>query len=342
MTYYTWDNDKVVFRQSRQPPPFKKPLPYYCHIDNGHGTVGFRSFWHSLDGWGSHITANNNALDKMTEISDQAADLLVAFKERQKSIDMVQDGLLKLVKVAKAIRKKDPRLLRQVVYGKSKAEAKIILQRPANIWLAYHFGIVPTVMDVHHAMGVLSKDAPILDVSAVGVGNESFDFSNKNYDWNHEGRVRCVVKLGGEVTNVNRNAMLAGQLGFTQPLSTLWELTPFSWFVDYFVNVGDMLSNLEPRFPGITFANQYTTRYSSGSFRCFYKQYTTPSWGVWNYGEGSWQENASYYDGKHVEVERTIGWPNKMLDINGVTSLSGQRCSYIAAVLVSILSGFKR
>lgn len=339
----SWSNKKTVFRKSSQRPPYVKPLPYYAHIDSGHGSYHFGSFWPDMRGWNSHVAANNNALDKMVDISDQAADLLVAFKERQKSIDMVTDGLTKLVKVAKAIRKKDPRLLRKVVYGKSKAEAKMILQRPANIWLAYHFGIVPTVMDVHHAMGVLSKDAPVLDVSATGFGSEAFsDFSNRDYSWNRSGEVSCFIKLGGKVTNVNRNAMLMGQLGFTQPLSAVWEMTPFSWFVDYFVNVGDMLSNLEPRFPGITFADQYCTRFSRGTFQCYYKQWTTPAFGVWNYEIGNWEDNASFYEGEHIEIERTLGWPAKMMDVSLTANLSAQRCSYIAAVLVSILSGFKK
>ena len=338
----SWSNQKTVFSKSSQRPPFIKPLPYYAHIDSGHGSYDFGSFWSNMRNWGSHVTANNNALDKMTDISDQAADLLVAFKERQQSIDMITDGLTKLVDVAKAIRKKDPRLLRKVVYGKPKAEAKLILQRPANIWLAYHFGIVPTVMDIHHSMGVLSKDAPILDVSATGFGRESFGFSGSNYKWNRSGEASCFVKLGGEVTYVNRNAMLAGQLGFTQPLSAIWEMTPFSWFVDYFVNVGDMLSNFEPRFPGVTFANQYCTRYSRGTFQCFYKQYATPDFGVWNVGSGNWEDNADFYEGEHIEIERTLGWPDKMLDVSLTAGLSAQRCSYVAAVLVSILSGFKK
>ena len=336
----SWNNKKTVLRKSSQRPPFSKPLPYYCHIDSGHGSYTFGSFWSDMRGFNSHVIANNNALDKMVDISDQAADLLVAFKERQKSIDMVTDGLTKLVKVARAIRKKDPKLLRKVVYGKSEAEAKMILQRPANIWLAYHFGIVPTVMDIHHAMGVLTKDAPILDVSATGFGSDSFESDINN--WVQSGETSCIVKLGGEVTNVNRNAMLAGQLGFTQPLSAIWEMTPFSWFVDYFVNVGDMLSNFEPRFPGITFDNQYATRFSRGTFQCFRRSDITPSFGVWNWGAGSWEDDASFFEGEHIEVERTLGWPDKMLDVSLVANLSTQRCSYVAAVLVSILSGFKK
>lgn len=334
-------NTKQVLVRGSQPRPHTKPLPYHVQYDSGRGRYQFRSFWHGGQGWSSHIEANNRALDKMSEISDQAADLMVAFLERQSAIDMVADGLLKIAQVTRAIRKKDPKLMRKVLYGKSKAEKRMIASRPANIWLAYHFGVVPTIMDIHHAMGVLTKDAPILGVKAVGTGRESFEFSDQDFDWNRSGEATTIVKLGGEVTHVNRNAMLAGQLGFTQPLSTIWEMTPFSWFVDYFVNVGDMLSNLEPRFPGITFQNQYATRYFKGTFKCFYKQWSTPAFGVSD-PPGNWDLYASSYEGQFAEVERTLVWPNKMLDFSGVATLSGQQASYIAAVVTTILSGWKK
>jgi hypothetical protein len=34
-------------------------------------------------------------------------------------------------------------------------------------------------------------------------------------------------------------------LGFDKPLSSVWELTPFSWLVDYFIKVGDWLDGLQ-------------------------------------------------------------------------------------------------
>lgn len=319
-------NVKNVLVRSSQTRPFIKPLPYHVQYTNGSGTYSFGSFYHSGELFQSHIEANNKALDKMVDISDQAADLLVAFLERQTAIDMVADGLSKIAKVARAIRKKDPRLIRQVLYGKSSAEKKMILSRPSNIWLGYHFGIVPTIMDIHHGMGVLTKDAPILDVKAVGRGVDSLVFQDRN--WFHDISASTVVKLGGSVTHVNRNAMLAGQLGFTQPLSTAWEMTPFSWFVDYFVNVGDMLSNLEPRFPGITFENQYTTRYFNAKANIRNTDYPAHVF------DG--------FKGTFSETDRRLGWPNKMLDLNSIDSLSGQRASYIAAVVTTILSGWKK
>ena len=159
---------KHVHIRASQRPPYIEPLPYAVYGDDcpalPASAFGFGSYDTMSRTSPAVIQASNKALDKMVDMTEQAADLIVAFRERQKSIDMITDGLSKLVNIAKAIRKKDPKLLRKVVYGKSSPEAKMILSRPANIWLAYHFGIVPTIMDVHHAAGVLGLEFPALEV----------------------------------------------------------------------------------------------------------------------------------------------------------------------------------
>lgn len=331
---------KHVHIRASQKPPYLKPLPYAVYGDDcpalPASAFGFGSYETMSRMSPAVIQASNKALDKMVDMTEQAADLIVAFRERQKSIDMITDGLSKLVNIAKAIRKKDPKLLRKVVYGKSSPEAKMILSRPANIWLAYHFGIVPTIMDVHHAAGVLGLEFPALEVQTTAIGHhdESRDYGSYTWRYNHVTTSR--VKLGGEVTSVNANLVLAGQLGFTSPLSMVWEMTPFSWFVDYFVNVGDLLSNLEPRFPGIKFQNQYTTVFTDLEAWAYYNQYSTGSLAQAKEQGGQWFQGSAYC------VNRTIGWPNKRLDISGIEALNLKRASYVAAVLVTILSGFKR
>lgn len=49
------------------------------------------------------------------------------------------------------------------------------------------------------------------------------------------------------------------QLGLTNPLSVAWELTPFSWGVDYVTNVGKWLSSLA-RIEGASFVEGSLTR----------------------------------------------------------------------------------
>lgn len=335
---------KNVVTSATQARPYKKPLPYAVFGDDCPSLHSGAFTWGSYDFMSSRspsvTSASNKALDKITAESDQAADLFVAFMERQKTLEMVGDGLTKLVKIAKAIRRKDPKLLRKVVYGKSKAEAKMILSRPANIWLAYHFGIMPTISDVHHSMGVLIKDPPILQVQGSSIAHFDDSFNRNNYDWRYNVNMETRVKLQGEVTHVNRNKMLLGQLGLYNPASALYEMTPFSWFVDYFVNLGDMISNLEPRFPGITYQNRFTTVFTTLEAWAFYYQYTgNPRTETLNLADAK-RQGRSYFQGSAYCVKRSIGWPNKQLEFNGVGSLSGQRVSYIASVLVSILTGF--
>lgn len=336
---------KNVVTKATQARPYLKPLPYgVIGDDNPSKHSGFWP-WGTYDFMSTRspsvVGASNKALDKMTAETGQAADLLVAFMERQKSLEMVGDGLMKLVRIARAIRRKDRKLMRKVIYGKSKAEAKMILSRPANIWLAYHFGIVPTISDIHHASGVLLKDPPILQVQSSSRDHFDESHNRNNWSWHYDVSMVSRVKLQGEVTHVNRNKMLLGQLGLYNPLSAIYEMTPFSWFVDYFVNLGDILSNLEPRFPGVTFQNQFTTVYTTLEAWSFYYEYTGNPRDETVTIQQAKDRGQNYFQGTAYCVKRSLGWPKKQLEFNGVGSLSGQRVSYIAAVLVSLLTGFQ-
>jgi hypothetical protein len=58
----------------------------------------------------------------------------------------------------------------------------------------------------------------------------------------------------------NPNLHLAQQLGFINPLSVAWELVPFSFVVDWFGNVGQVLASFSD-FAGLSQVNPRTTTF---------------------------------------------------------------------------------
>lgn len=268
---------------------------------------------------GGFVSAQNKALDKLYEEMNQASDLLVAWKERQTTIDMVTGAIRTLVRVARAVKRRDPRIVRAVLA--KNPEAKDIVKTPAGLWLAYHFGIVPTVHDIHSALGLFSQEFPTCEFSHTS-GADYTSIGPNNEDW--DVRYHCRVKLGGYVSSINPHLNLAQRLGFGQPLSVIHEMTPFSWFIDYFTNVGQLVTNLEPRFPGFEFGGTYTTR------RALYNAvYRVRSWGRSQESvQGRW-------------YVRQPGWPNYVLEFKSPLDLKSQQCSYIAAVLVQLLTSMK-
>ena len=301
-------------------------------------------FWHQP----SITSASNKALDKVYDQMNQASDLLVAWKERQSAIDLVTSNVGRLVRIARAVKKRDPKIVRRVLQHNPKA--KDVIKTPSGLWLEYHFAILPTISDIHHACGVLGFEFPIQDVTGVGSSKENvmgqrYDYGQP-YDPDHNSQdqwFKTIVKMGGKITAINPNVQLATMLGFGQPLSVAYEMLPFSWFIDYFANVGQLINNLEPQFPGITISDKYTTIIQEGTQRFrnayYYSSADVPRYHPW-YNKWIYKHPSCTFVG--FGMKRDLGWPSYGLEFSSPFELSGQQCSYIVAVLGSILTSMKR
>lgn len=335
--------DKLVLEKSSQPKPYSKPLPYHVCYSNfradrdgsyiapGHSSATVQILQPHY-GLGPAV---NKALDKLYDEFQRAEDLMVAWKERQKAIDMIADGVGTLVRTARAIRRRDPKIIRRIL-NKNALTKRDIATTPAGLWLQYHFAIVPTIMDVHHAAGVLGEPFPLPEIEitsghrwSLSEGTIKTPLVNS---WEHHGTYSGFVKIGGKLRSINPNIGLASRLGFGQPLSVAWEMTPFSWFVDYFVNVGQLINNLQPRFPGFDVVDKYTTYTTTGS--CYGFLNSADGWG--------WYPPSNHYSGTGKGTKRVTTWPDYELQFSSPLDLSGQRCSYIVAVLVGLLSGMRK
>jgi hypothetical protein len=66
--------------------------------------------------------------------------------------------------------------------------------------------------------------------------------------------------MGAEFTVNNPNTLLMNQMGFINPASIAWEAVPFSFVVDWFANVGQVL-NSATDFVGLSMKNPFTTKF---------------------------------------------------------------------------------
>lgn len=322
-----------------QKKPFVKPLPYkmqYGRWTGGHSVFAtdIRNNMPLANGalneYGANISrieSSNKALDKLYSRLEQSEALLVAWKERQSALDLVASNIGRLVRIARAVKRRDPKIVRRVM--KRNPKGKDVAKTPAGLWLEYHFAIVPTIMDIHHAAGLLGFEFPVEKLSYSSGAESSYRAGNGTYQWYRNYNYRTITKLTGEIYGLNPNIHLASMLGFGQPLSVAWEMTPFSWFIDYFVNVGQLVTNLQPRFPGVKVRNQATVILQKAHGNLGYRNREPES-----------QVPVRFFESVHME--RKVGWPNYQLQFNSPFDLKGQQCSYIAAVLVNILSDFKR
>lgn len=197
------------------------------------------------------ISAEQKALSKA---KDMKVNVGVALAEGRQTVRMIRDTARRLGKSYHAFRR-----------GRFKEAAKHLgIKKPtgtaANDWLAYNLGWTPLISDVKglaelaaqelelggraHRFIVRGKQteasAPISFISATNHGTYAFagDYLIEA-SWSYEGRAWLLVELKYQP------AAFASQLGFglTDPALIAWELVPFSFVFDWFVDVGSYLES---------------------------------------------------------------------------------------------------
>lgn len=130
----------------------------------------------------------------------------------------------------------------------------------ANNWLEYHFGWEPLYQDVHDALEIMNNP---INAFTKARGASKIKFTNTETQ-NYGSVLRTTVYTvqyasaqGAAVKAINNVGLHSlDQFGLLNPLSIAWELVPFSFVVDWFANVGQVLSSFSD-FAGMTLQGQY-------------------------------------------------------------------------------------
>lgn len=195
-----------------------------------------------------------------------------------------------------------------------------IVENLADAWLEAQYGWRPLMSDIKAGSDALSryvKGQP-LDTRRITGRGESNAISEpestvtkiyNGFRWQYTTRTtsNCIVIYRGAVRVKARDprvmdpALLGFDLASWAP--TLWELVPYSFLIDYFSNVGDMILGFSTL--GIDFAwkNRTTVRF----YERVYDTRPDPSWFIesqdWNDGGYTVQ---TYVPGKVVLTKRSV------------------------------------
>jgi hypothetical protein len=131
----------------------------------------------------------------------------------------------------------------------------------ADTWLEFSFGWKPLISDIQDALtaiGRIGENSYRQQLSATGTnkvvdyngGTTEAPIADQFVTWikfskqavtDYSCQIRGAVKINSTVSSISRRNEL---FGFTpeQFIPTLWELLPWSFLVDYFTNIGDILN----------------------------------------------------------------------------------------------------
>lgn len=107
-------------------------------------------------------------------------------------------------------------------------------------WLELHFGWSPLVGDIYDAIDTLQSDFGRTKV--VASASVQYGISRDGYPYGSS-IGKYGVRTEVEMKVINPNLALATSMGLTNPAAIAWELVPFSFVVDWFTNVGQILES---------------------------------------------------------------------------------------------------
>lgn len=145
--------------------------------------------------------------------------------------------------------------------GLVRGKTSQVFKAPANAWLGWKYGVSPLMSDLHASYTELKKqcEKPLIRCvrkSKTAYLNETREISPERFktiDAYYEIQKIMYVEVD------SAGLAWASDHGLTNPLSLVWELTPYSFVVDWFIDVGSFLQSLD--LPAIVKRSVvYTTR----------------------------------------------------------------------------------
>lgn len=264
--------------------------------------------------------ARNKAFGRLYDkVRQGPASLGVTFAEGRESFEMIANRLTQLHRGYRSLRRGRFKEFLKTFAVKPKRKHRNLVSNKVNqassLWLEYSFGWSPLVNDVHSAMNALSQPVPAGE-RFKGSGSESYGFSTGSEIFSCRGRCH----MGGRFSISNPNLYLLEQLGIANPALVIWELVPFSFMIDWVVDVGSFLGGWSA-FYGCTVTDTWTTYSAKASIKVI------------------WDPSHSL-SGNGALIRRKVGidFPTPNLSIRANIGSSLKRAANAASLLGQILT----
>lgn len=221
--------------------------------------------------------------------------LLATTAECNQSVQGLVWLVRKAARIAKAVRKKQLRQLKREITWKEMQE----------VYMNARYNLRPLAYDIEGIMNILNDGIKkperqtfrgfTVDTKSVSEDSES----SLLYKWYLDYRMKIskvssatITARAGVLTNASLNNY--GQaLGLDKLVETVWDLTPYSFILDWFANVGDTLSSWAPS-TGFTTLTSWVVTEQVEIQKVYFKGLTYPT--DVPYGAGRGVDNGSSAD----------------------------------------------
>jgi hypothetical protein len=214
--------------------------------------------------------------DLLTRIKGHDFNLGVELGQAKQTVSLLADNLGKLGRAALALKRGDFATAARCL-GASSRKTRLVASDITGRWLELQYGWLPLISTCYEAataFGELTAGPRKVLFRSARSRKATWNLSTApgTYTFNVEGKVRVAIQY-----EMTEELGFARQLGLEDPLSVAWELTPWSFVVDWFVPFGTYLSLLNqiPKLKG----RFLITDSLSVKHQGVVSKYHPPSWG---------------------------------------------------------------
>lgn len=212
----------------------------------------------SVDDWATNLRG---------QLKDQSINLAQTFAERKQLVGMWDEYTSRLIKASSALRRGNPTAVYRALSGGHdlpRGWKRGLVRGPASSgglssafghvqnvasdsWLAWQYGVRPLVSDVAGATKEYFKVRGVQPlIRRVTVKPKAKSWSTRiAYEGGSaestatlDGQVVCYAEFYDGASSWDQTT---SRLGLTDPLLLAWELIPYSFVIDWFLNVGDFI-----------------------------------------------------------------------------------------------------
>lgn len=135
----------------------------------------------------------------------------------------------------------------------------LVLKNMAGGYLSIHYGLLPTISDLKEIYEAMVRRKPHID--KYGFTTSSSSFSCRSSLDNIENTLEQHAKIAvyDEDSDLLRLANGLESIGVFPTFENVWDLIPYSFVIDWFINIGDLLERVDTRLRLMRYEVKYTT-----------------------------------------------------------------------------------
>lgn len=244
-----------VYRQRR---PYNLRLPYLlqvyvCNKNNGYFSTT------PPTSYPSRAAAVNKSYERFIgKLGDRAENAVNVIQFKQ-SLSLIEKRGMQLYRFTRALRRGRIAEASAIIGVKARPRSystrRAVLKEFGTLWLEYSYGIAPLVKDIYNSLDILQRGLPPFRITASGSHSVTQHIPG-TFVYDLQFRTSCRHLADIHVSNPN--LWVANQMGLVNPGSWLWEAIPFSFVVDWFTNVGQVIASLSD-LAGLSLVQPITT-----------------------------------------------------------------------------------